>query len=109
MGSGGAEQPLGSPQITGEEIARIIGGNLVNKFERLRNVPGFRLEPVPWELATKLVDANSTESLGKLGRSPAGQVVYWKFKSKVIHELMMMFVIKTRIAQPSEEARQACC
>ncbi len=80
MGSG---HTLGPPPITGDEIARIIRGNLVHEFERLRGVPGFQLDPVPWETTRQLVEENTTESLGKLGRSPAGSVVYWKFKGHV--------------------------
>ena len=84
MGSTGAEQSLGPSPITGDDIARIIRGNLIEEFDRLRGVPGFQLDPVPWETVRKLVDENTTESLGKLGRSPAGSVVYWKFKEKVM-------------------------
>lgn len=80
MGSGQALEP---PPITGDEIARILRGNLVHEFERLRGVPGFQLDPVPWETTRKLVEENTAESLGKLGRSPGGSVIYWKFKGKV--------------------------
>ncbi len=80
MGSG---QALGPPPITGDEIARILRCNLVQEFERLRGVPGFQLDPVPWETTRKLVEENTAESLGKLGRSPAGSVIYWKFKGTV--------------------------
>jgi hypothetical protein len=80
MGCGQALEP---PPITGDEIARILRGNLVHEFERLRGVPGFQLDPVPWETTRKLVEENTAESLGKLGRSPGGSVVYWKFKGKV--------------------------
>ena len=71
------------PPITPDEVARIILGNRTDEFERLRGVPGFQLEPVPWDIVKQLVAENTTESLGKLGRSPAGQVIYWRFKSKV--------------------------
>ena len=71
------------PPITPDEVARIILGNRTDEFERLRGVPGFQLEPVPWDSVKQLVAENTTESLGKLGRSPAGQVIYWRFKSRV--------------------------
>ena len=71
------------PPLSADEVARIILGNRTDEFERLRGVPGFQLEPVPWDTVKHLVAENTTESLGKLGRSPAGQVIYWKFKSKV--------------------------
>ncbi|EIE19021.1 hypothetical protein COCSUDRAFT_44811 [Coccomyxa subellipsoidea C-169] len=83
MGSG---QALGPPPITGDEIARILRCNLVQEFERLRGVPGFQLDPVPWETTRKLVEENTAESLGKLGRSPAGSVIYWKFKGTIDKE-----------------------
>lgn len=69
--------------ITPDEVARIILGNVSDEFERLRGVPGFQLEPVPWKAVKHLVAENTTDSLGKLGRSPAGQVIYWSFKIKV--------------------------
>ena len=69
--------------ITPDEVARIILGNITDQFERLRGVPGFQLDPVPWKTVKHLVAENTTDSLGKLGRSPAGQVIYWKFKTKV--------------------------
>lgn len=71
------------PPMTPDEVARIILGNKTEEFERLRGVPGFQLKPVPWHTVRHLVAENTTESLGNLGRSPAGQVVYWNFKSKV--------------------------
>ena len=71
------------PPIRPDEVARIILGNETSEFERLRGVPGFQLDPVPWESVKRLVAENTTESLGKLGRSPAGQVVYWRFKGQV--------------------------
>ena len=77
-----------SPPLTPDEVARIILGNRTDEFERLRGVPGFMLEPVPWHTMRHLVAENTTESLGKMGRSPAGQVTYWKFKSKVRFKLV---------------------
>ena len=71
------------PPMGPDEVARIILGNRTDEFEKLRGVPGFQLRPVPWETVKQLVAENTTESLGKLGRSPAGQVVYWKFKGEV--------------------------
>lgn len=71
------------PPMGPDEVARIILGNRCDEFEKLRGVPGFQLRPVPWETVKQLVAENTTESLGKLGRSPAGQVIYWKFKGKV--------------------------
>ncbi|CAL5224508.1 g7205 [Coccomyxa viridis] len=74
------------PPLSADEVARIILGNRTDEFERLRGVPGFQLEPVPWDTVKHLVAENTTESLGKLGRSPAGQVIYWRFKSKADQE-----------------------
>ena len=71
------------PPLNADEVARIILGNKTEEFERLRGVPGFQLEPVPWDTVKQLVAENTTDSLGKLGRSPAGQVIYWRFKTKV--------------------------
>ena len=71
------------PPTTPDEVARIIMGNRTDDFEKLRGVPGFQLEPVPWDTVVQLVAENTTESLGKLGRSPAGQIVYRRYKSKV--------------------------
>ena len=71
------------PPLSADEVARIILGNRTDEFERLRGVPGFQLEPVPWDTVKHLVAENTAESLGKLGRSPAGQVIYWRFKTKV--------------------------
>lgn len=98
MGSG---QALGPPPITGDEIARIIRDNLVDEFERLRGVPGIQVDPVPWDAVTKLVEENSTESLGKLGRSPAGMVVYWKFKEKVISAKVVTAWTSSCLALPT--------
>jgi hypothetical protein len=55
----------------------------VEEFERLRAIPGYRLDPVPWEQVISLVTENTTESLGQLGRAPSGSVVYFRFKEKV--------------------------
>ena len=75
------------PPLTADEVARIILGNKTEEFERLRGVPGFQLEPVPWDTVKQLVAENTTKSLGKLGRSPAGQVTYWRFKTEVIERI----------------------
>jgi hypothetical protein len=55
----------------------------VDEFERLRPVPGFQLDPVPWEDVKRLVAENTATSLGKLGRAPSGSVLYWRFKDRV--------------------------
>lgn len=69
-----------------EEVDRILNNNLVEEFEKLRGAPGVCLEPFPWAEVKRLIAENSLESLGKLGRSPAGIVVYRQFRKKVLHQ-----------------------
>ena len=73
----------GSAPASREEAARIIAENDVAAFPRLRGVPGYQLEPVPWAKAVVLAKEGTEAALGQLGRSPAALVVYHRFKLEV--------------------------
>ena len=74
----------GSTPASREEAARIIAENDVAAFSRLRGVPGYQLEPVPWAKAVVLAREGTEAALGQLGRSPAALVVYHRFKLEVL-------------------------
>ena len=87
-GSASAEVPASRAQASNapasrEEAARIIAENDVAAFPRLRGVPGYQLEPVPWAKAVVLARKGTEAALGQLGRSPAALVVYHRFKMEV--------------------------
>ena len=73
----------GSAPASREEAARIIAENDGAAFPRLRGVPGYQLEPVPWAKAVVLAKEGTEAALGQLGRSPAALVVYHRFKMEV--------------------------
>lgn len=73
----------GSAPASREEAARILAENDVAAFPRLRGVPGYQLEPVPWAKAVVLAREGTEAALGQLGRSPAALVVYHCFKMEV--------------------------
>ena len=76
-GSVPAEAPAsraqaGSAPASREEAARIIAENDVAAFPRLRGVPGYQLEPVPWAKAVVLAREGTEAALGQLGRFASG-------------------------------------
>ena len=64
-------------------VTHILNNNLVDQFHLLRGVPGICLDPVPWEKIKELVTRSTVQSLGTLGRHPAGIVEYRKFRRQV--------------------------
>ena len=79
----GTVKALGVHGISQAEVDRIIAENSVNEFWKLDGVPGYCLETLPWQEASKLVQCGTFEALGTLGRDPADIVVYRRFKAKV--------------------------
>lgn len=64
-------------------VNNILNNNLVDQFSLLRGVPGICLDPLPWDKINDLVAIDTVQSLGTLGRHPAGIVEYRKFRKQV--------------------------
>ena len=73
----------GGAPASREEAARIIAANDEASFWRLRGVPGYQLDPVPWARVVRLVAEGTEAAFGQLGRSPAALVRYHRFKLSV--------------------------
>jgi len=73
----------GGAPASREEAARIIAANDEASFWRLRGVPGYQLDPVPWARVVRLVAEGTEAAFGQLGRSPAAVVRYHRFKLSV--------------------------
>jgi hypothetical protein len=80
MCEGGGSTNVGGAPASREEAARIIAANDETSFWRLRGVPGYQLDPVPWARVVRLVAEGTEAAFGQLGRSPAALVVYHRFK-----------------------------
>ena len=61
----------------------ILGNNLIEEFHLLRGAPGICLDPQPWDNIKAIVGRNTLQSLGTLGRHPAGIVEYRAFRKQV--------------------------
>ena len=94
----------GNAPASREEAARIIAENDVAAFPRLRGVPGYQLEPVPWAKAVVLAREGTEAALGQLGRSPAALVVYHRFKMEVCCGPARLGLVGVALAAPAGSA-----
>ena len=46
------------PALSKSEIERIIKGKSEAEYDRLRGMPGYVLEPVPWDRLTRLIEVD---------------------------------------------------
>lgn len=74
------------PVLSKAEVDKILDENIEAGFERLRGLPGHCLEALPWEEVKHLVQLNTEESLGTMGRHPSGTVVYRRFRRQMLSE-----------------------
>ena len=74
---------MAKPYSDPATVTYILNNNLVDQFHLLRGVPGICLDPVPWGRVKEIVATNTVQSLGILGRHPAGIVEYRKFRKQV--------------------------